>query len=174
VSLPHERFPDDDVPAGSVVDGASLTHDYEDVFDFVVVGSGAAGAVAAHLLASAGHSVCIVEEGPWVKTREFTDDVRTAFERMMRDNGLQVLKGRAYMPMIQGRCVGGSTVVNSAIVWRTPEDVLSDWRDRFGVSWLTMADLEPHFDVLERDLRVRSVAEDVLGQNNAIFVEQAH
>src|SRR5262249_55471909 len=104
---------------------------------------------------------------------ELTDDVRTAFSRMMRDNGLQVLKGRAYMPMIQGRCVGGSTLVNSAIVWRTPEDVIDDWSERFGVSWITMADLEPHFDALERDLSVRSVEDDVLGSNNRMFIEQA-
>ena len=48
-------------------------------FDYVVVGSGAAGAVAAHTLAKAGFSVAIVEEGPWVKTREFGERVYDAF-----------------------------------------------------------------------------------------------
>jgi choline dehydrogenase-like flavoprotein len=122
----------------------------------------------------AGYSVGIVEEGPWVKTRDFHPDVRSAFERMMRDRGLQVLKGRAYMPMIQGRCVGGSTVVNSAIVWRTPEDVIDDWGARFGLAGtITMKDLEPHFDALERDLNVHGVEDAVLGENNRMFLEQA-
>jgi choline dehydrogenase-like flavoprotein len=171
--LEDDIFPDEELPEGSVVETASLARDFDDAADFVVVGSGAAGAVAAHVLANAGYRVCMVEEGPWIKTRELTADVSTAFTRMMRDNGLQVLKGRAYMPMIQGRCVGGSTLVNSAIVWRTPEDVIDDWRERFGVSWITMADLEPHFEALERDLSVRRVDDEVLGQNNRMFIEQA-
>ena len=77
------------------------------------------------------------------------------------------------MPMLQGRCVGGSTFVNSAIAWRVPEDVVDDWRARFGLGDLTLAALEPHFDALERDLGVRSVGDEVLGENNRLFLEQA-
>ena len=62
----RDRHPDEDLPEGSVVDGALLTRDMDEMFDFVVIGSGAAGAVAAHTLVSAGHTVAIVEEGPWV------------------------------------------------------------------------------------------------------------
>ena len=170
----RDRHPDEDLPEGSVVDGARLARDMDEMFDFVVIGSGAAGAVAAHTLVSAGHTVAIVEEGPWVKTRDFGVDVSSAFDRMMRDNGMQVLKGKAYMPMIQGRCVGGSTVVNSAIVWRTPEDVVDDWAARFGLGdTVTMQDLEPHFDELEARLHARPVADAVLGENNRLFLEQA-
>ena len=117
---------------GSVVDGALLAGDVEDAFDYVVIGSGAAGAVAAHVLARSGASVAIVEEGPWVRTRQFGERVYDAFRRMFRDAGMQVIEGRAYIPLLQGRCVGGSTVVNSAIAHRTPEDVLDEWR-RFGL-----------------------------------------
>ncbi|WP_394849103.1 GMC family oxidoreductase [Pendulispora brunnea] len=168
------RYPDDDLPEGSVVDGETLARDVEESFDFIIVGSGAAGAVAAHVLASAGHAVAIVEEGPWVKTREFGADVQSAFQRLIRDSAMQAVEGRSFLPLLQGRCVGGSTVVNSAIAWRTPEDVLDDWAEHFGLGdTLTMRDLEPHFTVLERDLNVRAVADDALGQNNGLFLEQA-
>src|SRR3954470_7161426 len=149
----EKRFPDEDLPEGSVVDGEKLTRTRDESYDVVVVGSGAAGAVAAHTLASAGFSVAIVEEGPWYETRKVVTDVDTTFRRVMRSNGMQVLQGRAYMPLLQGRCVGGSTLVNSAIAWRMPEDVVDDWSARFG-STLTMKELEPHFDALERDLSV--------------------
>lgn len=166
--------PDEDLPEGAVVDGEALKRSIDDVFDVVVIGSGAAGAVAAHTLARAGLSVGIVEEGPWLRTREVRDDVYGAFKRVMRQNGLQVLQGRTYMPMIQGRCVGGSTLVNSAIAWRLPDDVIDDWADRFGLGGaITARDLDAHFDALERDLSVRSVDEAVMGTNNRLFVEQA-
>ena len=164
---------DEDLPEGAVVDGDALARSHDDAFDVVIIGSGAAGAVAAHTLAQAGLSVAIVEEGPWLKTRDITTDVHTTFARVMRASGMQVLKGRAYMPMIQGRCVGGSTFVNSAIAWRVPEDVVDDWSARFGLGdAISMRALEPHFEALERDLSVREVAPEVLGENNRLFVEQ--
>src|SRR5437762_2291842 len=118
---------DESLPEGTVVDGETLARSIDDAFDVVIVGSGAAGAVAAHTLAAAGLTVGILEEGPWLKTKDVVSDVNPTFARIMRDRGLQVLSGRAYMPLIQGRCVGGSTFVNSAIAWRAPEDVFDDW-----------------------------------------------
>ncbi len=168
------RYPDEFLPEGAVVDGATLTGDVVEAFDFVVVGSGAAGAVAAHALASAGYSVGIVEEGPWVKTRDFGLNVYDAFKRMMRDVGMQVVTGRAYMPLLQGRCVGGSTVVNSAIAWRTPEDVTVDWSQRFGLGdVVSQKTLEPHFHALEEELHVGPARASTLGQNNKLFLEQS-
>src|ERR1700687_4169477 len=85
-------FPDESLPEGALVDGEALAHDVEESFDYVVIGSGAAGAVAAHTLAKAGWSVAIVEEGPWVRTREFGEGVYGAFTRMFRDAGTQVIE----------------------------------------------------------------------------------
>jgi choline dehydrogenase-like flavoprotein len=173
---PSERehiFPDDDVPVGSVVDGALLGARYEESFDVVVVGSGAAGAVAAHVLADAGLEVAIVEEGPWLKTRDVRADVQSTFDHVMRLRGMQMLRGRAFIPMLQGRCVGGSTLVNSAIAWRAPEDVFDDWAARFGLGELSAAALEPHWEALERDLSVHEVSAEIFGENNRLFVEQA-
>jgi choline dehydrogenase-like flavoprotein len=109
-----------------------------------------------------------------VKTREVKDDVHSMFARVMRLRGMQVLRGRAFMPMLQGRCVGGSTFVNSAIAWRAPEDVWDDWASRFGLGGVVDARmLEPHYARLERDLSVRRVPPEVMGENNRLFVEQA-
>jgi choline dehydrogenase-like flavoprotein len=167
-------FPDEALPEGAVVDGAQLADDVEEGFDYVVVGSGAAGAVAAHVLAKSGFSVAVVEEGPWVKTRDFGERVYEAFQRMFRDAGTQVIEGRSYMPLIQGRCVGGSTVMNSAIAHRTPEDVLDDWGQRFGLGdAVTARALEPHFDALEQELNAHAVGDDVLGENNRLFLDEA-
>jgi choline dehydrogenase-like flavoprotein len=167
-------FPDESLADGTVVDGETLAHDMKEEFDYVVVGSGAAGAVAAYELARRGGSVAIVEEGPWVKTREFGDRVFGAFKRMFRGSGLQVIEGRSYIPLLQGRCVGGSTVMNSAIAHRMPEDVLDDWARRFGLGGvLTAKALEPHFDALERDLSARAVDDATLGENSRLFLREA-
>jgi choline dehydrogenase-like flavoprotein len=166
-------FPDETLPTGSVVDGELLAGDVEDTFDYVVIGSGAAGAVAAHVLAKSGASVAIVEEGPWVRTRQFGERVYDAFRRLFRDAGMQVMEGRAYIPLLQGRCVGGSTVINSAIAHRTPEDVLDEWQ-RFGLgASITARALEPHFDALERELSAQAVSDAALGENDRRFLDEA-
>jgi choline dehydrogenase-like flavoprotein len=172
-SGPPASFPDDALPAGAVVDGATLAGDVEDAFDYVVVGSGAAGAVAAHVLAKSGASVAIVEEGPWVHTREFGERVYDAFRHLFRDAGMQVIEGRSYIPILQGRCVGGSTVVNSAIAHRTPDDVLDEWALLGLGAAINARTLEPHFDALEDELSTRAVSDDALGDNDRRFLEEA-
>ena len=168
-------FPDECLPTGSVVAGDELDADIEEAFDYVIIGSGAAGAVAAHVLAKSGAAVAIIEEGPWVKTREFGERVYPAFRRMLRDAGTQAMRGRSYIPVIQGRCVGGSTVINSAIAHRTPEDVLDEWARHFGLgAEITARALEPHFEALEHELNAHGVSDEALGENNRIFLDEAN
>lgn len=168
------RHPDEDLPEGSVLDGHDVHAALELDADFVVVGTGASGAVAGRELTRHGFRVVFVEEGPWVKTREFRPDVEVTFARLLREGGLQAMRGRAIIPMLQGRAVGGSTVVNSAIAWRIPEDVLARWRGEFGLEGIAdEAVLDAHYAALERDLSVRPVSEALLGENNRLFLEGA-
>ena len=161
---------DENLPEGSVVDGATLEKDVDESFDFVVIGTGAAGAVAAHRLAELGCSVAMVEEGPYVKTRDFGPNVLGAFKTLMRDRATQAIEGRSFIPLLQGKCVGGSTVVNSAIAWRIPEDVADDWSARFGLRNVGTT-LAPHFDALENELGVHDVSDESLGRNNKELIE---
>ena len=139
------------LPEGAWIDGADVRGDLAASFDVVVVGSGAAGAVAAQRLARAGLRVAIVEEGPWLAVPALGGDVIDGFGAIFRDAGMQAIEGRSFIPLLQGRCVGGSTVVNSAIAWRVPEEIVADWRDRFGVAF-TVDELAREYDSLEAEL----------------------
>jgi choline dehydrogenase-like flavoprotein len=169
-------FPDDveALPGGSVVDGASVSQDLQDAADYVVIGSGAAGATAALLLASAGRSVVILEEGPWVRTRDFVADVFPAMKQMFRDLGSNMAVGRAMFPLLQGRCVGGSTTINSAIAWRVHDRILDQWSREFGLGeTITSKVLQPHFEELEQALSVRTPHDKAMGNHNSLFEEAA-
>lgn len=167
-----QLFPDDpsQLPAGSVVDGRAAAADLVDSSDYVVIGSGAAGATAAAYLAKAGYGVVLMEEGDWVRTRDFHTDVFPAMKQMYRDLGAQVTVGRATWPVLQGRCVGGSTTINSAIALRAPPKVIDRWSTAFGLGdAVTAAVLDPHFDALEKELNVKPVGEDIAGNHNTLF-----
>ena len=74
----------------------------------------------------------LIEEGPHVPTGELRSDMYTAFKRFWRDMGFQVAEGRAFTPILQGSCVGGTTAINGAIIHRMPEAIHDAWRDEHG------------------------------------------
>lgn len=165
-------FPDDvsRLPPGCTIDGADCTRPLTDEADFVVLGSGAGGATAAALLAENGFSVILLEEGPWVRTRQFGTDLWGASRRMFRAGGGAVTMGRSMLSLMQGRCVGGSTTINSAIAWRSPAEVLDAWSTEYGLGeHVNARRLEAHYEALERELSVRSISDESLGVNSSLL-----
>jgi glycine/D-amino acid oxidase-like deaminating enzyme len=89
----------------------------------VVVGSGAGGATVAAELAEAGVDVIVLEEGGYHPTASFTAGTGRALRTLYRDGGGGMAIGRPSVLYAEGRCVGGSTVVNGGMSWRTPARV---------------------------------------------------
>jgi choline dehydrogenase-like flavoprotein len=153
-----------------------MTHAYQDVSghervdaDVVVVGTGAGGAVAAYKLRQAGKSVVLIEEGSFVKPEQYTTDSWAAMRQLYRDNGLRAMIGNLIIPTMQARVVGGTTVVNSAICFRLPDDVLDEWVDTEKLQGLTSAGLAPRFEEIERIMNISPEPDEYLGMNNLLM-----
>jgi choline dehydrogenase-like flavoprotein len=143
-------------------------------FDYLIVGSGAAGAAAARVLADSGATLAILEEGPEVATGELGGSAWHALSRLYRGMGAQATAGRSPMPLLQGRCLGGSTVVNSAIVRRMPERVWDDWRDGHGLAKaIPFESLEEKWELLERELSAGETPGSVQGANSLLLESAA-
>lgn len=141
-----------------------------DAADFVVIGSGAGGATAALVLAEAGREVVVVEEGPAVRDEDRGLGAVESFMRLFRDRGTQVAMGRSVIPVLQGRCLGGTTVVNGAIVWRLPEDAYDRSFGAVGArDVLRLADLYARMDRIERDLSVGPASDRLLAGNGGLM-----
>jgi choline dehydrogenase-like flavoprotein len=131
--------------------------------DVVVVGSGAGGASVARVLSEAGMSVIVVEEGEYYDASTYSTDVFEALPRLYRDSGLTVAEGRPAIPLPVGRCVGGTTVINSGTCFRAPDDILARWRDEHGLGWAS--ELDGEFEAVERALNVTPVVRGAVGRN---------
>lgn len=140
------------------------------VADVVVVGSGAGGAVTAYELARAGKSVVVLEAGPYVPSSEFKEDFNQAILQLYQDQGAQTNKDGDMM-VLQGRCVGGSTVVNACVAFRTPDYILEDWQNKYGLTDLNPAALEPYFSRVERNLGIHVNAEYEINRNSNVIRE---
>src|SRR4051812_47693708 len=97
--------------------------------DILIVGSGAGGSIAAHVLAEAGHDVLIVERGSYVDPDTFSEDEADQYARLYADGALQLSRDFSFQ-VLQGMCVGGGTVVNNAICLDPPDEVLDEWNAR--------------------------------------------
>jgi choline dehydrogenase-like flavoprotein len=134
--------------------------------DVAIIGSGAGGASAARVLAEAGLDVIVLEAGPYRDHRDFTPDAIETVTNLYRDAGLTVLEGRPPIPVPVGRCVGGTTVINSGTCFPAPPGVLLRWRDEYGIPFAT--ELDADYERLERDLRVQPVDPETAGRNAAL------
>jgi len=160
--------------SGAFVDGSTSGLPLEEA-DFVVVGSGAGGGAAARILAASGARVVVLEEGPRLRPEELGVSENASRNRLFRNQGKQAAFGRATTPILQGRCVGGTTFVNSAIVWRLPHKVLERWHREFGLAdGMPEAALEAAAAIIEEELSERAVVEgDTAGISDLLLRDAA-
>ena len=143
---------------------------YEDTADVVIVGTGAGGATAARVLAAAGIDVLMLEEGPRLRTPDRPRDALRTLAGTMRSGGTQTTTGTHPIPILQAACVGGSTAVNSGIIWRMPDDVRADWTKNHGLGELVdAASFERIYERIEGDLDVAETSDEVLGGNATLM-----
>ena len=122
--------------------------------DVVIVGSGAAGAVLAHRLAREKRRVLVLERGRHVDPSEFGEDERKQFASLYADGGMQMSTDSRFQ-VLQGMCVGGTTVVNNAVCFTIPAEVLERWNEPQGLdAGLDEGELASSFDEVKRWLKV--------------------
>lgn len=159
----------------NVEPGEQVAGAVERTADVIVVGSGPSGAAVARRLSRGGASVLVVEEGPWVRPEEMPEDGFSSMAELYRDMGTSLLMGNVPMPYLQGKVVGGTSVINGAISWRLPRDVYDEWvtADQGLAEELQWSKIEQLLDQVESDLRIRPTQADVAGPNNLLLARGA-
>lgn len=135
------------------IDASTLSGTLEVEADVVIVGSGAGGGVSAEILANAGLTVVIVEEGPLRTTRDFRMRESEAYPALYQESAARKTADKA-INILQGRCVGGSTTVNWTSSFRTPPATLQWWQTAYGLRDLTVEELAPWFSAMEARLHI--------------------
>ena len=136
-----------------IVDAASLQADRTLEADVVIVGSGAGGGVTAEILALAGLSVLIVEEGALRSSSDFKMREADAYPSLYQESAARQTLDKG-VKILQGRTVGGSTTVNWTSSFRTPAPTLAWRRDQFGLADYSTESLAPWFAMMEARLQV--------------------
>jgi choline dehydrogenase-like flavoprotein len=145
--------------------------DAQTEIDFAIVGSGGAGGVIARELATAGFRVLVLEQGPYLREKDFEhDEFKYRQQRAItNDYNRQPNTFRASKKdkaveqpaVIYGRQVGGGTVHFTGNYWRFHEIDFVE-RSRLGSiagtgfdDWpITYAELEPYYTRAEWELGI--------------------
>lgn len=139
--------------------------------DVCVIGSGAAGGVLAYQLAKTGAQVVVLERGQYVEPRQFCEDEVEMIGKLYSDGVFQQTRDYRFT-VLQGSCVGGSTVVNNAVCFRTPPRVLDTWNDQW--RWdagINREELQASTEAIERWLPVASQEAAVLNPSAKKFLD---
>lgn len=152
---------------------ADITKNLSISADVCVIGSGAGGAVVAKELAEAGLEVVILEEGSHFTNATFGQGIRARIRNLYKSGGAQATEGNTTIAVMQGRCVGGSTVINSGICFRPPEYLLKKWVKQENFTDLTPSNLSPLFDRVEKEIGYGISKKEVAGVNNHLMEKGA-
>ncbi|MBU6161928.1 MAG: GMC family oxidoreductase [Myxococcales bacterium] len=157
-----------------------MMHSYADyrtnkVFDtdILIIGTGAGGAVVGAELAEAGFDVTFVEEGSYVPTSSFSPYSSWSVSRLYRDGGATVILGRPPIPYMEGRAVGGSTVINGGMCYRAPEDILGDWQKVTGSRDLGPEAMESLFERVEKTVHAKRHHVAAVGNDSRLMAAGA-
>jgi len=150
-----------------IVRGRELGSDVTLDVDAVVVGTGAGGGMALRELARAGLKVVALEEGGDHRPRDFTQREDEMLPRLFEQSGMRQTRDGG-ISVLQGRCIGGSTVHNLCYAFRTPDPILAMWRDEHELPELTRDAMQPCFERVEQGLKVKPIREDEINALNRL------
>jgi len=132
----------------------------KDSYDVVVVGSGAGGGVVAGELAQRGRDVLLLECGRHLRAPDFSRwEVKAAHDLFWPLRFAPLANGEL-VTFLAGRCVGGTTTINTKVAFRAHERDVAKWHPASGLTSdgsrpFSVADIEPYYDRVEQVLGVR-------------------
>ncbi len=125
--------------------------------EYLVVGSGPGGSLTADYLSGKGKDVIVVEEGPYFRPVLEQSDINSSFPKLWRNGGIVPILSQCNFTIAEGNCVGGGTMINSALIHRIPPEIIGEWSERFRIVDLEEKQMSRFHDVIENELSVQVV-----------------
>lgn len=123
--------------------------------DYFIIGSGAGGAVAAYRLACETDDpsgILLLERGTrYQPLQDFQDTEIEMMKKVYKEGGLQQTKTFS-MTLLQGECVGGTTVINNAVCFTMPDSVRQIWEEQYDID---LSALNAEYDRIAKELSIK-------------------
>lgn len=154
--------------AGSIVDLSRSDPGREVRAEICIIGSGPGGATAAWELAQAGHDVIVLEEGGDFTGSELTQREGEMYDQLYMDRGGRTTSDMA-ITVMQGRTLGGGSVINACDVVPIHDGVLRCWQHKYGLTHFSPETIEPYRRRALDDLAASLPTEEQFNRNNLLL-----
>jgi hypothetical protein len=138
--------------------------DIPDEADYIIIGSGAGGAVTAYRLACMvkdPSKILLVERGSrYQPMQDFNDNEMEMMRKLYKEGGLQQTKNFS-MSVLQGECVGGTTVVNNAVCFEMSPNMKSMWENQFDID---LSNLENEYQKIAEEIEIQTISNEGANQ----------
>ena len=140
------------------------------IFDFAVVGSGVSGGRIAHQLTKAGAKVLLLEAGPHLSAQTFPGNELDYSSQMFWGGGLE-MSSDGRLGLIRAKCVGGTSVVNQALLNRFDDIALASWKEASGIDFFQPETLQPIYETIEQELSISEIPREHYNKNTHNFID---
>jgi len=136
-----------------------------DEADYVIIGSGAGGAVMAYRLAqkvSDPSKILLIERGNrYQPLQDFSDNEMEMMRKLYKEGGLQQTK-KFTMSVLQGECLGGTTVVNNAICIEMDDEIKYKWQNEYDID---LSSLSEEYERIAKEIDIQELDEKGINKN---------
>ena len=150
-----------------IIQGTNRSGDLHERADVVIVGTGSGGATLGAYLAERGWNVVMLEKGGFFRAEDFSQREEEAMADFNGRRGLDSTADNSVF-LNYAEAVGGCTVHYWGDSFRTPEDRLARWRRDTGIDWFSSEVLNPHWDVIEKELGIHIAGPELFNENNRL------
>lgn len=137
-----------------------------------VIGAGCAGAIVAREIAKRGIKVVVMEEGPYVPPSAFNQREDELIPKLYRMNAMQPTHDYS-IDVLEGRCIGGGSVINASDCVMTHEEVFKMWQKDFGFEGVEWWEIKVAEEEVRKDIKVKKIEVDKLNKNNFNLLQTA-
>jgi choline dehydrogenase-like flavoprotein len=138
-------------------------------YDFVIIGSGVSGGRVAYELVAGGARCLLLEAGREYSASTFPSNEMDYSTQMFWGGGLEV-STRGDLGFLRAKCLGGTSIVNQALLDPFDEIAWADWKTRSGISFFDREEMARHYDACTRTVQVSPIPVEFYNQNAKTFI----
>lgn len=140
------------------------------MIDYIIVGSGPSGGRFAFDLTSRGAKCILLEAGTYFTKKDFPMIEAVGSAKLYWGGGVE-LSTDAKMGFLRARAVGGTSIVNQALLDEFDDDAWDDWRAKSGVEAFRTATFKPYYESLTKQTSIQEIDKKYFNKNTKLFCE---
>ncbi|MEO6695956.1 MAG: GMC family oxidoreductase N-terminal domain-containing protein, partial [Ignavibacteria bacterium] len=101
--------------------------------------------------------ILVIERGSrYQPLQDFNNSEMEMMRKLYKEGGLQQTK-KFTMSVLQGECVGGTTVMNNAVCIEMRAETKAKWQNEFDID---LSDLSAEYDQIAKELEIKELTKD--------------